>query len=387
MSWRDNLRPASFRGVPFSVTSMETEVGRDGVLQEPLGDGGGYFDDQGRKVRRFRLSAFVIATGDGSDYARRRDALITAVEQKGAGTLVHPTFGTLRVQVLPPVVLSETMEEGRAATFRLEFAEVGDGRTFPTATLDKPAVVASRSATLKEQLGEYFEDVAEVTGQLDYVVSSAEDQLATIVTETTQIIEAAGDAVVDTPAVIERLGGLSATATTFVADVVAMLEEISERDPLVQLAKAIVPPELTATNPTDLQAERNARAVALTVRLGALAVAAEAAAAETFEAYDDALRARDGIVDLVIADEARDDITGDLHAALRDVRLAAWDQLTTDALQLPRLVTYTPPAVTSAQEIAQLLYLDGSRANEIVRRNDIAHSGFVPPRPLRVLAS
>jgi len=37
-------------------------------------------------------------------------------------------------------------------------------------------------------------------------------------------------------------------------------------------------------------------------------------------------------------------------------------------------------------EIAQFLYGDGSRADEIIARNNIPHPGFVSPEPLQVLS-
>jgi len=48
-------------------------------------------------------------------------------------------------------------------------------------------------------------------------------------------------------------------------------------------------------------------------------------------------------------------------------------------VRLPRVTTYQNDYVISAFEIAQELYQDGERADEIVARNAIEHPGFIEP--------
>lgn len=80
MAWRDELRPASFRGVPFLVESARTEQGlnadehtfpgreraEQAIRVQHLGQG----------PRRYRIEAFVV----GADYLDRRDALEASVQ-------------------------------------------------------------------------------------------------------------------------------------------------------------------------------------------------------------------------------------------------------------------------------------------------------------------
>lgn len=121
MSWRDELREASFRGVPFFVEGTTTEFGRRTVVHEyPYGQRPGT-EDLGRKVRRLRLDAFVV----GANYMADRDRLRDALEQVGPGRLVHPYWGEVQVSV-ETVSLRETDAEGGRAMFALSFVEHGD---------------------------------------------------------------------------------------------------------------------------------------------------------------------------------------------------------------------------------------------------------------------
>ncbi|MFX9939048.1 DNA circularization N-terminal domain-containing protein, partial [Acinetobacter baumannii] len=64
MTWRDQLRPASFRGVPFHVTQATGTFGRRSVTHEyPFRDLP-YVEDLGRRARTLRIEALLL----GEDY-------------------------------------------------------------------------------------------------------------------------------------------------------------------------------------------------------------------------------------------------------------------------------------------------------------------------------
>jgi prophage DNA circulation protein len=91
MSWRDQLRPGSFRGAPFRIQGNDGEGGRRGALHEFPERDEPWFEDLGRAARRWTIEAIVI----GENYLADLDALVAACEEKGPGTLVHPYRGTL----------------------------------------------------------------------------------------------------------------------------------------------------------------------------------------------------------------------------------------------------------------------------------------------------
>ncbi len=56
----------------------------------------------------------------------QRDRLIDALNKPGPGTLVHPTYGELKVCVDGEVRVSTSKSEGRIVRFDLKFVEAGE---------------------------------------------------------------------------------------------------------------------------------------------------------------------------------------------------------------------------------------------------------------------
>src|SRR3989339_1037449 len=96
MSWRDNLREASFRGVPFFYTEADLDFGRRNQRHEYPAKDDVFHEDLGRKVRVHHLEVYVC----GRDADAQADRLVDALEQPGAGTLVHPHLGELTVALI-----------------------------------------------------------------------------------------------------------------------------------------------------------------------------------------------------------------------------------------------------------------------------------------------
>lgn len=135
MSWRENLRPASFRGARFFVDVAGQQGGRRQVGYEFPKRDKPYAEDMGRRGRRFSVQAYVI----GPDYTDARDVLIAAMEQEGPGLLVRPTFGEI---LASPETYSvqESRVRGNIAEFDMVFIEPGNAMDFAPSA-DTQAVV------------------------------------------------------------------------------------------------------------------------------------------------------------------------------------------------------------------------------------------------------
>jgi len=142
MAWLDTIHDASFRGVPFSVDKTPTRGGRRVANHQYPKRDKPYAEDLGRKQRSYTLDAYTI----GDDALAARDRLIAALEAKGPGTLVHPTFGSLRVQVEDWTVAEDLVNARRICRFTLTFAEAGDIAT-PTVTADTSAQAGTAATT------------------------------------------------------------------------------------------------------------------------------------------------------------------------------------------------------------------------------------------------
>lgn len=122
MSWRDDLRPASFRGVPFYVAANSRTNGRRGFTYEFAKGDRSLDEDLGKRVTRVAVSGYVI----GDDYDLQADALEAALNREGGGTLILPILGRMfmRCEFGPR---AERKEEGGIAYFEMAFVDASDG--------------------------------------------------------------------------------------------------------------------------------------------------------------------------------------------------------------------------------------------------------------------
>lgn len=122
MSWRDDLRPASYRGVPFYVAANSRTNGRRGFTYEFAKGDRSLDEDLGKRVTRVAVSGYVI----GDDYDLQADALERALNREGGGTLILPILGRMymRCEFGPR---AERKEEGGIAYFEMAFVDASGG--------------------------------------------------------------------------------------------------------------------------------------------------------------------------------------------------------------------------------------------------------------------
>lgn len=129
-----NIQPASFRGVPFAVLVGESRFGRRIALHEyPFRDDP-WPEDVGRGTRKFSIQGFIITDSliyGGGDVQSQRDQLVAAAESAGAGTLIHPTLGRLQVTIPEDgLIITERLDASNYMEFTLACYESGE-RKFP----------------------------------------------------------------------------------------------------------------------------------------------------------------------------------------------------------------------------------------------------------------
>jgi prophage DNA circulation protein len=140
MNWRDQLQPASFRGIEFFVDSREYRFGRKNIFHDyPFRDET-ELEDQGKATDEFTLDAYVlqrlvkkadVTTGAPAefDYINARNNLIAVLLAPGPGKLVDRYgLGERNVGLEGKASMSETSKEGGIARFRMTFKEVGGSR-------------------------------------------------------------------------------------------------------------------------------------------------------------------------------------------------------------------------------------------------------------------
>ncbi|MEE9357463.1 DNA circularization protein [Candidatus Vondammii sp. HM_W22] len=206
MSWRDNLRQGKFRDAEFVIETDGMSFGRRNELHEyPLRDKP-YVEDLGRKAREHNVECFVI----GPDYMTARDALIEALEKPGAGTLVHPFMGTLRVAVRN-ARKRESTRDGGMAKFTITFVESGEN-TRPDAVIDTRQVIDAKA------------DVAIVAASADFAKSFSTDDVPEFVRNGALVdLNSATDSIDDAVASIPGLESLGPDLATLSGDLPSLI--------------------------------------------------------------------------------------------------------------------------------------------------------------------
>ncbi len=388
MTWRDQLRDASFRGAAFQVEASDSAHGRRTALHEyPLRDKP-FSEDLGRKSRQINLEAIVI----GDNYMGARDALISALEQPGLGRLVHPYFGEMQVSVADYGHVRESTKEGGMARITLAFVESGDV-IYPSSTTDTSTATNNAADAASTTAVDSFAGGFTISGLPAFASLSA---LGTITEALGQVRALARFPLGDIlgRGILEGLIGalddgassmLNAPSTLgqSIFDVVTALrttapDAATAVAPLVALAAftpaQTLPVPFTSTRVTEAA---NRAAIVALVRTAAITEAARAIADMDFDSYDQA----QAVLGTVLApiDTLLDATTDDtVYAAVNTLRATVARDVATRGANLARIVRYTPPATLPALVIAYGLYEDPERDVDILTRNNIARPGFVP---------
>lgn len=144
--WRQNLQPASYKGVGFKVDVDAKSGGRRNVTHQFPKRDTPYTEDMGRRARRFTVTGYIITGPNNPDYQSARDALVAVLETEGPGLLVHPTLGTDMVNA-DVYTITERRERGGIAEFEMVFVEAGeDVFSSPVVDTAAAAISAAQSA-------------------------------------------------------------------------------------------------------------------------------------------------------------------------------------------------------------------------------------------------
>lgn len=383
MTWRDELRQASFRGQAFHVASSEAGFGRRQIDHEYPGRDSVWTEDNGRVADEFTIDAYLV----GPDYKTARDALIVACRDiAGPGTLVHPYYGELQVNCRG-IRVRETNRDGGYAQISITFREAGE-QTLPSVQADASASTnVQREAVIAAAIAD-FEEVFTVDGLPGFVTESATSKIASIVAgfQNNPLItgaETAADFIYAASRLVTDAATLARTPSklaTRIANMVqlARLSVVRAERAMLSLYddnKDEVP--LIYSTSTRRQEKQNLDALSNLTRQLVLAESSQAGVDANYESTQQAYSSRDALAERIDA-EAEAGASDDVYTALMALRAEIVNGIPRDGQTLPYVIQFTPPTTLPSLVIAQQLYGDASRADEIVERNRVRHPGFVP---------
>ncbi|TAH39295.1 MAG: hypothetical protein EYC70_00485 [Planctomycetota bacterium] len=406
-TWRDRLRPASFRGVAFFVEVADSLSGRRLARHDFTQFDFPVMEDLGKQPSEFRLEAYLL----GPDYMTQRDALIAALEQPGPSVLVHPYLGSKLVQQTQAFQFRETTADGGFVRFAIFLVEIGQVTAAPPPE-DRDQALEDAADALSDATSE---DIASTVVADRVQVSSPPTEPGTSVPAPEFVREATRDELLHAGQVLQGLNVFSRRAqevaqfSAHVADLIARASELATAPAEIPIALRLAVQDVAAAagnaldalyayqavfgleasgtgGPSPLQraADANARAVAQGTRLFALAEASMLAPSIPWESYEQAVAARQALDDEIDALAAS--VSDKVYAALMALRAKLHRVIPPPDQDLPRLRSYTPASTLPALVIAYELYGDTEDELALVARNRIRHPGFVPGgQPLEIL--
>ncbi len=427
------LIPASFRGVPFAVLADDIGGGRRIALHQYPGRDTPWAEDMGREARRWHFRGFIV-TGDvvfaGGPVQLQRATLIAALEKAGPGTLTHPTLGILNVSVQRFTVGAE-LGAGRMSNVDIEFVESGKRNfasllstasgLFSAANLARLALVLDgvrvlallvRSGTARGQAATtttlwgaritalagdataLHRLTAQLPGSYGRFTSGgnaglqgtrASTYAATATTaDLVRVASSARALVVTTRAALDAsIVSVALADATDVADaIVALVDALAAAcaDPAdairVLLAliatPTILPDALSPAGSAIGGMVRRAAAVALTRAVGEYQPTSADDAVARILAIGTALD--------TLATDAADKGDDASYKALRGARAAIVADLRARGSNLASVKTFTAPQPSPSLALAQRLYRDPARTDQLVTQVRPRHPLFMPTR-------
>lgn len=428
-TWRDQLLPASFRGVSFLIPQTSVPVGMKGQLHEFPQRDTPFFEQLGKQSQVHKMTAWIV----GDDCFERRDKLIEALETPGGGELVHPWLGRLQVKA-GECEVSHDLTAGGMVVFDLTF--------YPDVPLKMPGakantqaqVVNSSDSLLASSLDRYKTAMSTVNSarlgllqmrnSLSGVFSVIQQQFSPFVSVFTDLTGFA-QSLTNSPGSLSSLfssyfsdfsgfnffgsssgggSGSSNVASSGGGSGSGYRGALAEAAQQTEAASSINVVE--STGGVDVvsasQATANLVQDAVLVQIGLIVsempVATQPELIESTPSVeqqailpvvrpevpvaDDVIELRDNLNEAVFEASLKAD--PEHYLVLNSFRQTVVKHLTAVAASGVRLVDITPPETLSALVLAYRRFGDATRAPEVVQRNRIRHPGFVPPVPIKI---
>lgn len=420
----EQLLPASFRGVPFEVTSGSLRAGRRTVVHEYPQRDKPYVEDLGKATRQITIEAFVV----GDDYIARGTALLAEIEKPGSGTLIHPWLGEMTVTVTSVSELK--FDTGLGAAYLTFVATEAGDLEFPVMGIDTQTAALEAADNLELSAIDKFIDSVDLSIVSEYIDAALSGALLDVLgaVGSAEIAKAFGFATgvadlaskglalisKDPKVFAQKLAGalgLSKWATTATAwsRVAKQLRNLASAEKLSSGTRAKIEADRDRLPLSDTQkaAMTNRAAVeSLTRQLllaqvvgvsaligtskdtsapGAMVTAAASpfVEQEPIQSYDDLIEVRNELLE-VLDQELLMETDDEMYQAIEKARTAVFEAVTERANAQSRLITVTPPDIMPAVVLAYDYHDDANRDREIALRNGIDHEGFCPAEEMKV---
>lgn len=376
--WKDNLREASFRGIPFFYDSTGIDGGRRTQTHEFAYRDKPYTEDLGRKAQEIPIEAYVL----GDDYMTARDNLLRACNEEGPGELIHPYYGSIQVNC-QVISIRESTSEGRIARISLQFIEAGE-KFFPDSSPDRSTAVTSAAEKLNKSSAEDFARTFTIEGAPEHIGAHAVADIVNFIDAFSRTENE--DLKTSVPTLLRQTETLAQAIQGVLSELTENETETEKNNALKTLIEACDYGNRisnTSGSVTQARLTSNSNAIVDLIRQSAASAAAEVAIGTDFQTRNEAETVRDKIADSL---DRQSEITEStpLYISLTDMRSALVQAIPEEGL--PELISVAVNHPVPSLVLAYELYEDALKGDEIVARNRIKHPGFIGPAEVQVVS-
>jgi len=394
VAWLKGYLQGSFRGVDFYIKNHRYTSGRRQDEHVFPGRDDAAYDDQGQLPVGFKMPTMYVID---NDYFSLRDALMTALNTKGPGKLVHPYLGIFQVNVFGEFSMSEDQDEMNMARFNVNFREdKGDNLTIATTNTKQQLATASdnlNAATTEQFIDTYSVDTASNSGVRDAAkgVSGA----ITAMEGAKKIAESKAEYQRKVANLRGNVIAYSLNAQDLVQELQPTLDfgndPFNPAEPLTfdsakesfnemkELIFSISQPVTDTPASVSSRPDYPSRQIQI---MTALLSAGSAVSVVSLIPYGTIEEAQDiqnslfEIFDTLLADESMTDV---VIAAIQDAKAAVVDDIDQRIRDLAQIVEYSIPTTRPTLRIVNDIYGNLETEDEIIARNKIIHPMFVSP--------
>ncbi|WP_311886733.1 MULTISPECIES: DNA circularization N-terminal domain-containing protein [unclassified Pseudomonas] len=412
-TWRDQMLPASFRGISFLIPQASVPVGMKVQLHEFPQRDEPYAEQLGKQAQVHRLVCWII----GDDCFERRDRFMEALETPGAGELVHPWLGRMQVKA-GEAELTHDFKQGGMAAFAVTFYP-DIPLKFPTAKVNTQQQVVKASDSLLDSALARYQSAMERVDQARLGLARLRNSLSGVYTVIQQQFSTIIGAFTNLTGFVQSLmnapDSLSSLFSSYFSEfsVDDYLGDDSGSNYRNSVATATQQTEAVASINTvsdsggvDAAAASQATAnlvqdallVQVALIISEMPVASQPVSTATVASVeqqavqpivrpevpvaDDVIELRDNLNEAIFQASLKAD--PEHYMALNTLRQTIVKHLTAVAESGVRLVEITPRETLSALVLAYRRFGDATRESEVVQRNRLRHPGFVPARPIKI---
>lgn len=412
-TWREELLPASFRGISFLIPQASVPVGMKGQLHEFPQRDEPYFEQLGKQSQVHRLVIWII----GDDCFERRDKFLEAIQTPGAGELVHPWLGRMQAKAGEAEMTHDYQQGGMVSLLVTFYPDTP--LKFPVARVNsQQQVVKSSESFWDSALARYKTAMAKVDqarlglarlrNSLSAVYTVIQQQFAPFVAVFTNLTGLA-QTIMNAPDSLSSLFSsyfsdfsvqdyLSDESGSSYRNTIATASQQAEAVTSINTVSPLGGVDSVAASQATADLVQDALLVQIALIVSEMPIASQPVSTNTTPSVeqqasqpfvrpevpvaDDVLDLRDSLNDAMLEASLKADSAH--YVVLNTLRQTVVKHLTAVAASGVRLVDITPPETLSALVLSYRRFGDATRESEVVQRNRIRHPGFIPALPIKI---